>query len=619
MKEYMSKRKNSIDKRVRKIHRKARTVGLLYLLGTVLLLAATMVFPILNVGGVAMGVTTFYQPLTKLLSGGDLATMIASASYGLLLLILLVNFLKTLGRLGWLTKRNYRYKNGYNRTMRAMSDMGKAFSSSFAAIVILHLQTYLLQAPSTVQFVAMNAYITLGVGLFIHFVAGIPSGKVSRFYVGETGMVEEEKRTCGMFAYFFRNLIQIAATGAIVYGLAMNNQIYTVFDVVGDLMKGSFVLDSIIVLVLQLFTFIFLMVLIKHATATTEFNLFGIEGHGMLNFRVFSFFTFLMGAALTALVFVNSNALNLGYAIIAGSSFVAFLIDCIVKSRPKETDDGFVESTQAPMQNGAYPASQGKQNIYLQIPAQQMPMQQGVQQQPVYIPVYYPYPQPQIQQVHTHVPVPMYYPQPTQPCAPTQAPVQAPVQEPTQAPADNAAMSFARPEPAPAPDYLKPTPSPEVAKEEGVEVKSKKELHQERKELSARKAELKREKEQSKRAAKMAKKNKKADAKTAKMAAEVAARREALNAAAIGATNAIQSAPMHTVETPVVERHFDGEVNELPATLNPKKDWRVRCPQCGKELNVKDTTPYHRCPACSKVFTLRKFETYTKKETTESK
>ena len=123
----------------------------------------------------------------------------------------------------------------------------------------------------------------------------------------------------------------------------------------------------------------------------------------------------------------------------------------------------------------------------------------------------------------------------------------------------------------------------------------------------------------------MAKKNKKADAKTAKMAAEVAARREALNAAAIGATtatlatNAIQSAPMHTVETPVVERHFDGEVNELPATLNPKKDWRVRCPQCGKELNVKDTTPYHRCPACSKVFTLRKFETYTKKETTESK
>ena len=91
MKEYMSKRKNSIDKRVRKIHRKARTVGLLYLLGTVLLLATTMVFPVLNVGGVAMGVTTFYQPLTKLLSGGDLATMIASVSYGLLLLILLLS------------------------------------------------------------------------------------------------------------------------------------------------------------------------------------------------------------------------------------------------------------------------------------------------------------------------------------------------------------------------------------------------------------------------------------------------------------------------------------------------------------------------------------------------
>lgn len=630
MKEYMSKRKNSIDKRVRKIHRKAKAVGLLYLLGTVLLLATTMIFPVLKVGGVALGVTTFYQPLTKLLSGGDLAAMIASAMYALLLLVLLVNFIKSLGKLGWLTKRSYRYKNGYNRNMRAMSDMGKAFSSSFAAFVILHLQAYVLQAPSAVQFVAINAYITLGVGLFIHFVAGIPSGKVSRFYVGETGMVEEEKRTCGMFAYFFRNLIQIVATAAIVYGLAVNNQMYTVFDVVGGLMKGSFVLDSMIVLGLQLLTLIFLMVLIKHATAATEFNLFGIEGRGMLNFRVFSFFTFVTGAALTAWVFVATGAFNLGYAIVAGASFVAFLIDCIVKSRPKEADDALVEPTQAPMQNGAFPAPmQGKQNIYLQLPAQQMPMQQGVQQ-PVYVPVYYPYPQPQIQQVHTPVPMPMpvYYPHPTQQCAAMQAP------------ADNAAMSFARPEPAPAPDYLKPTPSPEVAKEEGLDVKSKKELHQERKELSARKAELKREKEQSKRAAKMAKKNRKADAKTAKMAAEVAARREALNAAALGATaataatlgvNAMQETPMQapvetvvetpvqTVETPVEQKHFDGEVNELPATLNPKKDWRVRCPQCGKELNVKDTTPYHRCPACHKVFTLRKFETYTKKETPESK
>ena len=33
-----------------------------------------------------------------------------------------------------------------------------------------------------------------------------------------------------------------------------------------------------------------------------------------------------------------------------------------------------------------------------------------------------------------------------------------------------------------------------------------------------------------------------------------------------------------------------------------------------KILNVKDTTPYHRCPECGKVFTIRKFQTYVKKD-----
>ena len=44
--------------------------------------------------------------------------------------------------------------------------------------------------------------------------------------------------------------------------------------------------------------------------------------------------------------------------------------------------------------------------------------------------------------------------------------------------------------------------------------------------------------------------------------------------------------------------------------LNPDKDFKVRCPQCGKELSVKDKSPYHRCPSCGKVFTLQKFRTY---------
>jgi DNA-directed RNA polymerase subunit RPC12/RpoP len=34
--------------------------------------------------------------------------------------------------------------------------------------------------------------------------------------------------------------------------------------------------------------------------------------------------------------------------------------------------------------------------------------------------------------------------------------------------------------------------------------------------------------------------------------------------------------------------------------------YNVSCPHCGKALRVKDATNYQRCPACKKVFQLRK-------------
>ena len=52
---------------------------------------------------------------------------------------------------------------------------------------------------------------------------------------------------------------------------------------------------------------------------------------------------------------------------------------------------------------------------------------------------------------------------------------------------------------------------------------------------------------------------------------------------------------------------------EIKTPLDPNKQWKVRCPKCGKELMVRETSPYHRCPACDKVFSLRKFEAYVKK------
>ena len=58
----------------------------------------------------------------------------------------------------------------------------------------------------------------------------------------------------------------------------------------------------------------------------------------------------------------------------------------------------------------------------------------------------------------------------------------------------------------------------------------------------------------------------------------------------------------------------EDEVEELSDELDPTRTWKVRCPRCGKELTARETSPYHRCPVCDKVFQLRKFRTYTRKD-----
>ena len=74
-------------------------------------------------------------------------------------------------------------------------------------------------------------------------------------------------------------------------------------------------------------------------------------------------------------------------------------------------------------------------------------------------------------------------------------------------------------------------------------------------------------------------------------------------------------APVAAPEKPVVEppAKVENEITELPPSLDPNKEWKVRCPKCGKELLIRETSPYHRCPSCGKVFQIRKFETFVKK------
>ncbi|MBO5239846.1 MAG: hypothetical protein J6B56_00300 [Clostridia bacterium] len=517
MKTYESTNAAALRKRVRKVHSKAGFAGTLYLLGA-LALAVLAFLPALNIGGEDLWVLTFYAPLQDAL-GGELnwIGLITAALYLWVLLVVVINFFRCFSKLGWLTRRSSRYVNGYNRNMRAMEDMGKRFSGSLAAIVNLSLLIYVLQPNVSDVTITNYAYITLGVGLVVHFFAGLIAGKVSWFDVqGSGGNVEEVKRECGIFVYFFRNLVQLAAIAGILYffvpqctiGKTIESWLGGVNPIEGDLVK------NLLPVALQVLIVLFTFVLVKHATAATEFNRLGMEGKGMKNYRVFSFFVFLAagGAFAVDYFLVQPDPITYEIVYVAAIAFGAFLVDCIFKTRAKkEAEEDYdpideMEKNQAkqPVYMGqAMPMQAGQPTVIYQQPPTGQPVL-AYQQQPVYIPVYYPYP---VQQP-----------------APAVAPVEVKI-APTPTPAPTSAVA-----PTKAPDHIKPVPSPQEK-----------------------------------------------------------AKQEALDKENAG---------------PV-------EVNK---PLDPNKEWKVRCPRCGKVLSVRETSPYHRCPSCDKVFALRKFQTYVKKD-----
>ncbi len=541
MKAYESANAVALRKRVRKVHSKARWAGVLYLLGALALMALAF-FPMITIDGTEFGVQTFWQPFIDLASGTFAwVGIIVGVLYAILLLKVVINFFRCFSKLGWLSKRSSRYVNGYNRNARAMSEMGKRFAGSFAAIINITLFTWIMQASTAEVALTMYAYVTLAIGLGVHFIAGLIGGTVSYFDVqGNSGSVQEVKRECGLFVYFFRNLVQVAAVAGIVWFFLPEN---VIGDTVAAFAGGANpfatdLLKSAIPFAVQLLLTFFLFALVDHAVDSTEFNRQGNDGAGMKKYPTCVFFVFLLAAAAVGAeyVLINPGALLMPYIYIAAIAFVTFLILCIFKSRKAkkekvEEEEEFEPVMSVPTQAQPQPMSATK-TIYQQLPcpAQVCPPQQPsvvYQQVPVQQPVMYPQPVYQQQPVY----IPIYYPFPQPVAAPAPAPAPAPVVEKKveEKPAPKAAPVEVVP--VKAPERIKPAPAPVVEKKE--EKKVEKQEQQE-----------------------------------------------------------------GTVEV---------------KALNPNKDYKIRCPRCGKVLNVRDTSPYHRCPNCDKVFSIRKFQTYVRK------
>ena len=549
MRAYASTRAVTLRKKIRKAHSKAGLAGTLYFIG-VLLLAVLAFFPMLNIGGKKLWVLKFFTPILESLGGTlNWIGLISAVLYLWMLLVAVINFFRCFSKLGWLSRKSWKYVDGHNRNLEAMESLGKYFSGSFATIVSVSLLIWALQINASEVTPMGYAYVMFIVGLVVHFFAGLIQGKVSKFEVSESsGNLEEEPRECGIFVYFLRNVVQIAALVGILLIFLPKCSIGVLVDGLltgANLFEGDLI-TTIVPVALQALIVICLFVLVKHATAPTEFNRLGMQGKGMKNYRVFSFFVFLLavGAFAVEALFIKPDPLAYDFIYVALLAFIAFLVDCIFKTRVKEEDlnvgeENKNQALQPKPFCGPYMPDGQPMPLYPQPPMQQPMCQQRPacqqQQQPIYIPIYYPYPMQQPAPAPAAAPAPapvrvnispVFTSAPTVASAPARAPMARPV-------------AMAAVAPAKGTEGIKTTPSPEKKEERETTDKKK--------------------------------------------------------------------------EKPVEEQKSLDPV-EVEKPLDPNKEWVVMCPRCGKKLTAREVSPYHRCPLCDKVFELRKFKAYVKKD-----
>ncbi|MBO5412127.1 MAG: hypothetical protein J6A38_03520 [Clostridia bacterium] len=367
-----------LKKRIAKTRSRAKLVGLLYLFAT-MALAAAACLPLLDIGTLSqLQATKFYKvfkgiKLEHLKTARGVYVYVPYVLYGLLLFVLAINVLKALSKLNWLFKKKASKTYGFNRNVYAMEDLSRIFSGSFAVIILMNFVICVLAGlpVKSLEFANVKwlVFVIAG-GLAVHFLCGLWGGKASLFVVHEGVGIVEQKRDCGRFAPFIRNLLQVGASFAMLYFFLRGT---TLAGCIDALMEKSAIKEYVlhkdtmlyfIASAVQVLMIVWLMVLVKHATASTEYGIEGRHADGMMNFRVFSFFTFLsvIGVLACRYLFGEANFFfgvwspleklsssekwfellketSLDFLIIGAIAFGMFIIELIMHGAPRTNEE----------------------------------------------------------------------------------------------------------------------------------------------------------------------------------------------------------------------------------------------------------------------------------------
>lgn len=356
---YRPKEMRSMVKRIKRTRTRATFTGFLYLIA-ILAITGLAVLPTLNldyvnvIPGLNGDAKMLWDDLKSL--GANVST-ISRALYLIMIIVLIINVVRSVMQLGSLFKTKASKTYGLNGNVYAMQSLGKAFSSSFATVVINYTLIALLNGSyagtDILKFDGLSAMfsdfivgvslgslnltnilVILAVGIVFRLLLGFSGAKIS-YYVAEVGEgVTEEKRQVGRFAALARNFLQLIVCAVIPMFVLEVNKIDAFLT---NALSGSFEMD--IPAILQLVIMLCWVVLVVHATNVTEYNFEGAKGKGMKNFKVFIFFTLAAAIGLyamedTSFSFDLKNMTNFNTLMVAAISLVMFIVEILMRNAP---------------------------------------------------------------------------------------------------------------------------------------------------------------------------------------------------------------------------------------------------------------------------------------------
>ncbi len=339
------KRRLYIKQRIAKAQGNAKTIGFFYFIA-LLAVTALACLPLITVEGATLGVLEFWKPVVAIATAEDILGAILSniyalsivLLYGVMLVILLINVLRAIGKLGWLFKSLASKLYGFNRNMYAMDDLGNIFSCSLSSVIGVHFLITLLAGGATLN---LLAYVLLGVGVFFHFVCGMTAGNVSLFTT-EGGIIED-KREVGNFVPFIRNLIQIAAVAACAYFFAQDLVIAQTVQNLQENGFGALLAEpmQLIVPAIHVFVAVWILAMLGYVLGNVEFDPDGAKAAGRKANIFWSLLLALFaGGAYVAAKLLTASEPNSVLLIVAGVALATFVIELVLRKYPrvKQTD-----------------------------------------------------------------------------------------------------------------------------------------------------------------------------------------------------------------------------------------------------------------------------------------